>query len=263
LTSNPMSAIMRKAVGLGSNGFSKHNRLTGVVMSNYIVVNGIRIARDFEPETFGRLTTIGPRFRLSNSKGVSHSYQVCVCTCGVVGVYSCGSMCKGGTSSCGCYRRELIKDRFATHRESDRTIEFAAWSAMRQRCLSPTCQQYHNYGGRGIKICDRWLEPDGRGYMNFLEDMGRRPSNKYSLDRIDVNGDYCPENCRWATLKEQNRNKRNTVFITAFGETKTLIEFAEQYNIPYRLVFYRIQKGWDTEKAITTPSRASRDKKNT
>jgi hypothetical protein len=99
--------------------------------------------------------------------------------------------------------------------------------------------------------------------MNFLEDMGRRPSNKYSLDRIDVNGDYCPENCRWATLKEQNRNKRNTVFITAFGETKTLIEFAEQYNIPYRLVFYRIQKGWDTEKAITTPSRASRDKKNT
>ena len=88
------------------------------------------------------------------------------------------------------------------------TSEYNAWRSMRLRCLCKTHKFYNYYGGRGIKICDRWLEPKGCGYFNFLQDLGRKPSKKYSLDRIDNNGNYTPSNCRWATSKTQMKNRR-------------------------------------------------------
>ncbi|MFO0452772.1 MAG: hypothetical protein ACK52I_29640 [Pseudomonadota bacterium] len=127
------------------------------------------------------------------------------------------------------------------------------WQGMKSRCSNPKNNSYPNYGGRGIKVCDRWLEPDGRGYMNFLEDMGRRPSTKHSIDRIDVNGDYCPENCRWATDAEQAKNKRNTTYITGFGETKDLYSWAECYSIHPETLRDRINAGMSLEEAVSHP----------
>jgi len=250
LTNTTKYCRIRKASKYHLTSLSNPNSIGATIRAKYIVINGIRVARDFEPETFGRLTTIGPRFRIG-----SKSFQVCQCNCGTIGVYQCEHMNRGGTSSCGCYANERRKKRFTVHGEANRTPENRAWAKMRKRCYDTKCLDYPNYGGRGIKVCDRWLEPDGRGYMNFLEDMGRKPSTEHSIDRIDNEGNYEPENCRWATRIEQALNKRNTVFITAFGRTKTLFEFANEYGIGYRLLYDRLYKGWDTERAITEPKR--------
>jgi hypothetical protein len=133
---------------------------------------------------------------------------------------------------------------------------------MKGRCYDKNDVMYPCYGGRGIKVCDRWLEPDGRGFINFLEDMGQKPSPKHSIDRIDNDGNYEPDNCRWATLSEQARNKTTNRYVTAFGQTRPLVELVEQYSLPYSIVFYRIQDGWSPEDALTKPLGSRRDKKN-
>lgn len=141
---------------------------------------------------------------------------------------------------------------------------YNSWRSMADRCLSETNPHYTDYGGRGIKICDRWRPP--LGFRNFVEDMGDKPSYEkgptgrdlYSLDRIDVNGDYCPENCRWASQSEQmNNTRRNRVF-NAFGATGTFTELYRRFS-PDGLKrktaerrFYEM--GWPLEVAISTPT---------
>jgi hypothetical protein len=120
---------------------------------------------------------------------------------------------------------------------------------MLERCLYQKHHCYSDYGKRGIDVCDRWIF----SFQYFLDDMGERPTVKHTLDRIDPNGNYTPDNCRWATPQEQARNKRDTLKLTFQGETKPLISFAEEYDIPYATLHARITKGWSTEKAITTP----------
>ena len=130
------------------------------------------------------------------------------------------------------------------------SVEYNAWNSMIARCYRLTHHAYNDYGGRGIKVCDRWLE----SYPNFLEDMGRRPNKGYSLDRKLVNGNYEPDNCRWATKTEQNRNRRDSNPLLYMGELKTLAEWAEVVNIPRLVLHDRIRRrGWDLDKAMTTP----------
>jgi predicted nucleic acid-binding Zn ribbon protein len=223
-------------------------------MAEFIVVHSIKVATEFVPETFGRLTTIGPRFLVSAGNiGRRVSHQVCKCSCGNLVVVVNGSLQTGYTSSCGCFQKEIASKR-ATKHGMRGISEYDIWRSMAQRCNNQKSSSYTNYGGRGIVMCDRWLDPEN-GFTNFYTDMGPRPSPKHSIDRIDVDGNYCPENCRWATHKEQARNKRNNKMITYAGKTLCLVEWDEEVGIPYTTIWARLRNGWSVEEALTTPVR--------
>ncbi|WP_136685660.1 hypothetical protein [Falsirhodobacter xinxiangensis] len=137
--------------------------------------------------------------------------------------------------------------------------EYIIWNGMRARCLNKQNPNYHRYGGRGISICDRWAVD----FVAFVDDMGMRPSRKHTLDRIDNDGDYTPENCRWATIKEQCRNRRSSKFLTISGQTKTAAEWSDETGISQSLIHARMKMGWTAEAAVTRPRRgqASKDGK--
>ena len=127
------------------------------------------------------------------------------------------------------------------------TQAYKVWKAMRVRVTNKNQPQYHDYGGRGIRICQRWDE-----FVNFYTDMGERPEGM-SLDRIDNDGDYTPENCRWATRTEQNRNSRRNVLITANGKTMCISEWAEELDMKYFTLLMRKRNGWTDHQIVNTP----------
>lgn len=129
----------------------------------------------------------------------------CQCECGNEAFVTSGSLVKGHTKSCGCLSVQRLLERVTIHGKSG-TFEHTSWRSMKTRCYTKSTKRYEYYGGRGIIVCDRWLEPNGQGFLNFLEDMGEAPEG-HTLDRIDVNGNYTPENCRWADITMQNFNQ--------------------------------------------------------
>lgn len=133
---------------------------------------------------------------------------------------------------------------------------YNTWAHIRMRCNNPQDSSYENYGGRGIKVCDRWMGEDG--FVNFRADMGPRPSPKHSIDRIDNDGDYTPTNCRWATKTEQVRNRRVTRTLTHNGETLSLVEWSERTGIAYDTLKRRKAMGWSDEKTVTEPIQKGR-----
>lgn len=181
---------------------------------------------------WGRLTFFG-RMPNRNSKVM---YQ-CICDCGSIGIYRREHLMSGATRSCGCLIIDFCKSR-ATHGET-RSPEWNAWTEMKRRCLCPTNKAYRYYGGRGIKICDRWSV-----FENFLADMGRKTSSRHSLERNDVNGNYEPSNCRWATRTEQARNKTTTklnadiaaAIVELATEGISKIEISRRLNLNYSSV---------------------------
>lgn len=165
-----------------------------------------------------------------------------ICECGVNVIAYATELRSGHTKSCGCLRSELSSKRMTTHGATKNykiSKEFSTWCSIKQRCLDKNSKSYENYGGRGIKICDRWLN----SFENFLNDMGEKPSNKHSIDRIDVNGNYEPNNCRWATQKEQMRNVRHNVILEYNNTKMTMAEASEKSKIPYYIIQQRIRKG--------------------
>jgi len=132
-----------------------------------------------------------------------------------------------------------------------KTPEYRAWQHMKSRCYLPTNKKYHNYGARGIAVCDRWRD----SFENFLEDVGQRPSPRHSLDRRDNNGNYEPANCWWATAKQQANNMRANHLITFNGVTKTLMQWSEETGLRPTTLFERINRGWSTSDALTMPVR--------
>lgn len=184
--------------------------------------------------------------RLVNRKSRKSStvrWATFTCHCGVEFVASVSSVRSGHKRSCGCLRA-MTRLLNRTHGMSGTAI-YKLWAGMKKRCEDSRYKHYHNYGGRGIRVCERW-----QTFENFYADMGDRPSDRHSLDRIDNNGHYEPENCRWATATEQNRNRRNSRFITANGVTKTMTEWAEELGCDRRLIHVRLSKGWSDQEAI-------------
>ena len=131
--------------------------------------------------------------------------------------------------------------------------EYESWTAMKTRCLNENCPEYVHYGERGITICEEWL----LSFKTFYADMGPRPEGT-TLERIDNDGNYCPENCRWATAIDQGRNRRSTLNLTFRGETHCLEEWSIRSGIGQSTLSQRLKLGWSVEKALTTPNREGR-----
>jgi hypothetical protein len=219
-------------------------------MANYIIVHSVKVATDFVPETFGRLTTIGPRFILLRH-GQDRSFQVCQCECGNTLVVETSSLVSQNTKSCGCLRRDVTIARATKHRKRH-LPEYRTWQNMIQRCTNQNRNGYADYGGRGIRVCGRWLDPEN-GFLNFLEDMGLRPTEKHSIDRIDVDGNYEPSNCRWTTDWEQSRNTRRNHNWTIDGRTQCKADWAAEKGIDKGTLEDRLRRGWSSERALNTP----------
>ena len=196
---------------------------------------------------YGDLTVLG------ESEVSSRKFKV-LCKCGTV--FDClkGSIRSGNTKSCGCARVATLRTMLTKHGLAARGRQhplFRAWTDMRKRVLSAKSKSYTNYGGRGIGICDRWSD-----FSLFVSDMGPKPGPDWTIDRIDVNGDYEPGNCRWATKSTQANNTRNSLRYVYNGLAYTSPEIyaiAETFGVRYGTLHARLAKGVPVKEAVETP----------
>jgi len=176
-------------------------------------------------------------------------YMLCRCVCGAEHEVMASTLRHGRSKSCGiCSRKARAKHGESSGAEAGITPEYRAWSMMKARCYTTSNKKYPDYGGRGIEVCEEWLASDG--FEKFLEHVGRKPSPTHSIHRIDNDGNYEPGNTKWATRKEQNRHRRNSVLVTINGETKCLAEWAESSPVKYETARKRLKKGWSPEDAL-------------
>lgn len=203
---------------------------------------------DLTEKKFNRLTVIE---RAENNK-YNRATWLCKCDCGNMIIVSGNALLKSNTKSCGCLRSETVrKSKNKIHGMTDTRI-FHCWSAMKDRCTNERHKAYKNYGGRGIRVCDEWLH-DFQTFYEWAMENGY--SDELSIDRIDNDGNYEPSNCRWITYKEQQNNKRTNHYLEYDGEVKTIAQWAEIVGIKRKVLTQRINNGWTTEKALTTPVR--------
>jgi hypothetical protein len=197
---------------------------------------------DFTGHRFGRWTVLG----LSDKRTDGERWWRVRCDCGGESTVRGVVLYRGSSKSCGCLRRERVSQRQTTHGRS-RSAEHVSWKSMLMRCLNPSSPDFQNYGGRGIAVCERW-----RSFELFLADMGERPAG-YSLERIDVNGDYEPNNVRWATCAEQAVNRRNNIRYEIDGRQLTAREIADLYKVPLARLSKRLRLGWSASRAVNEP----------
>lgn len=206
--------------------------------------------KDITGKKFGRLTVI----EFSHRRKDKIHYK-CICDCGTE-VKTRGANLKDGTTqSCGCLHKERTKKKNTTHGLS-KTVEYRAYFAMKTRCYNQKDPGYKDWGGRGIKVCPEWLND----FTVFLKDMGPRPSKQHSIERINNDKGYCKVNCRWATIKEQSRNRRSTNMVSYKGETLCIMDWAKKLDIKYVTLQQRFKSGWSTEKAFTQEVKTPRKK---
>ena len=182
----------------------------------------------------------------------SSYYALCTCKCGTQKPVRVDKLAKEESKSCGCARDEALTTHgFTTSSKGGNSREYAIWNSMKQRCLNKNNKQYPEYGGRGITVCSRWKD----SFEKFYADMGKRPFKGASLERLDNNKGYSPDNCKWANRDTQNNNKRNNRPITLNGVTKNLGQWASEFGVSHSTIIHRIKAGWDIERAITQPAR--------
>jgi len=192
--------------------------------------------KNLQGQRFGRLLAIE-----FSSLQSGRALWMCICDCGKNAIVNEHNLKSGHTSSCGC----LHSERFSrlTHGMS-KTQTYRSWAKMMERCYNAANIEFPRYGARGIVVCEKWKKFDG-----FFSDMGERPKGK-TIDRKDNNGNYDPANCRWATLTEQSRNRRNNRMVTLNGITKPLVQWAEDLGVRYGKVRNRLFAGWAIEDAL-------------
>lgn len=196
--------------------------------------------KDISGQKYGRLTAVSFSHGSNN-----HSYWNWACDCGNQIITSSVHVKRGATKSCGCLNKESAQARFFKHGLKN-TREYNSWRAAKNRCYQPTGIGYKNYGGRGIVMCEEWKD----SFNQFLEDMGPCPEGM-TLERLDTNGPYSPQNCAWKSRKEQARNKRYNLKIKHEGKEILLVELAEQLGISYGALLHRHKTGLD----LTAPPR--------
>ena len=199
---------------------------------------------DLSGARFGRLTVVARAPKTHPKK----AHWSCLCDCGRTSIVWGSHLRSGLISSCGCLRNEMSLARTITHGLT-RSPEYSVWCGMKRRCYNKHDRRYMSYGGRGIRLCPTWEH----SFETFIADMGQRPTPNHSIERIDVDGNYCKDNCAWIPLRNQAFNKRSNKLFSAYGATRILAEWSRVSGVSYKLLQSRISRGWDIQKAIETP----------
>lgn len=203
-------------------------------------------AENLTGQKFNRLTVLS---RSAENSSAGKVQWLCKCECGTETLVVSQHLKNGNTKSCGCRRVEATRQNGlnrTTHGMTG-TPEYKAWQNLRDRCYNEDAQQFRNYGGRGIRVCERWLN----SFENFYADMGPRPSPEHSIDRRENNGDYEPSNCRWATPEEQGNNKRTNVYHELSGAFLTAPQIARQAELSTSTISSRLSRyGMTPDEAI-------------
>lgn len=215
------------------------------VMTNIIIKNRQGRYQDITGFRYGSLTII----KCLGSDKNRAKIWLCFCDCGNETISTGKALRSGKKLSCGCLKRDAINKAHITHGMT-KSNEYAIWKGILARTLNPNNKSYIHYGGRGITVCEQWKK-----FENFYSDMGKKPSPSHSIDRIDVNGNYEPSNCRWVRPIEQQNNRRNNCNVFCFGETKTKAQWAKHVGIDRTTIDSRIRMGWTIEQALTKTPR--------
>lgn len=207
--------------------------------------------KDLSGQRFGRLVVVRDSGRRTKHRNVIFE---CLCDCGNATLVSGGSLTSGKVKSCGCYRVDVAKEFRhdpTTHGHSDERL-YTVWTSMKQRCYCPSAVRFEHYGARGIVVCDEWLN-DYESFRKWALDSGydeTKPKGECTLDRIDVNGNYEPLNCRFVSSQEQNLNKTNNIQITYNGLTQTASEWAAILGISASTIRSRFHAGWTPNEIL-------------
>lgn len=225
-----------------------HTHSCGCYRSDWAKMNNKQ--RDISGETIGHIKVLSKNKETINGDGQVRFLWNCVCTiCGEKYVVEHDKLVRGAYKICNCYNHRFPRSRF----KALYPRLYSIYQNMRERCNNEKNPNYRNYGARGISICDDWL----CSFDVFAEwSIGNGYDDSLSIDRIDVNDNYCPENCRWANNETQANNKRNNVYIYVDSEKMTISQASRKYGITVSTISKRLLSGWDTDKAIHTPTKA-------
>lgn len=198
-------------------------------------------------QKFNRWTVVS-QGKSEKTRSGTRKFWLCRCDCGNTAEVGTHTLRTGASKSCGCYAKESLEKRKQSGVKKKFRAEYNIWNHMKRRCYTPTTKCYSRYGGRGITVCSRWLE----SFENFYADMGPKPKGM-SIDRVDNDGPYSPENCRWATHPEQMRNTRQTRYFEWAGMRMCLQDWCDKVGMNAVTVHRRMQQGWAFETALSTP----------
>lgn len=211
------------------------------------------VKTDIAGKKFGRLTAIEPIGKTKNRATI----WACRCDCGQSVSILRSNLLNGFSQSCGCLQKELLSKRIRTHGMTDTRLYYV-WRQMKDRCYRPKNSHYYCYGAKNIAVCDEWRS-DFKTFYDWAMSHGYEEG--LTLDRIDNDGNYCPENCRWVPYIKQMQNTSRNVYLTYDGRTLCVSEWSRIMNINKATLESRIKKGWDLERALTTPPRKLNRKK--
>ena len=208
---------------------------------------------DLTGKTVGKLLVI----KRAENKG-KHTAWICECECGNKTIVQTNHLREKSIVSCGCHKNNLARENHLKHGHNKRGLRsgaYSTWAHIKGRCCNPNDQDYKDYGGRGIKVCSKWLDKEN-GFINFYNDVSKLPhfgEKGYTLNRIDNDGNYELSNVEWADDITQANNRRNNHLETYKGKTQSISMWAMEYSIPYNKLFLRLKNGWSIEKALNTP----------